>query len=145
MIDPCAVGEDDDIGRRARRVAGCFAYRQNFVMRVVQRRPDKVVHCRIDNDKRPGRALLDPNHTRHQNPGITGDQPSRFEKNLTVQVADDVLDHVAVFHGTRRLPVNVGNAETTAQVQVFDPVTAGPQCPDQSPDHSIGPATRVRV
>ena len=98
-------------------------------MGLVERRPDEVVHRRIDDDEGLGLAVLHVEHARHQDAGIADDQPAGLEDQRAAELARGALDHrgIGVRIGRRLVVVAVGNAEAAAEIDVGDGVAVGAQ------------------
>ncbi len=106
-----------------------FIHRQNVVMRVVESRPHKIVHRRIDNDEALVFALLEVDDRGDQNAGVADDGPARLQHHLAVErrsVAGDDLG--VIFREGRRSVVGpVGNRQAPAEIDMLDCVPVGPQ------------------
>ena len=68
--------------------AGGSHDRPDVVEGVVERRPDQIVHRRVDDDEVPGVAFLHVDHFGDQDAGIADDQPARLEHHLEAELRD---------------------------------------------------------
>src|SRR5260370_39009030 len=103
--------------------------------RLVERRADQVVHRRIDDDKVPGRPVLDVEHARNEHAGIADDPTSRLERQLEVEAVGQALDHGAESSIARGAP---GRKPTASPPPETEPLKAKP--PARKPAaHSADP------
>ena len=72
-----------------------LAHRADIVVRLVERRADKIVHAGIDDDEGLGLAVLHIEHARHQDAGIADDEPARLEDQLAAETARRAFDDPA--------------------------------------------------
>ena len=100
---------------------------------VVERRPDQVVHRRVDDQEVLRVAFLHEDHFRDEDAGIADDQPARLEHHLQAELGD-VLAHdfgIGIGQGRRAVVDAVGDAEATAEIDMVDGVAVGAQRADQ--------------
>ena len=113
---------------------------------IVQRRPRKVVHRRIDDHERMVGTRLHPDHPRHQHAGEPRDHPPRLEREFDVPVARDPRDHRGIGVERRNDVVGaVGDAEATAEIDAGDGMTARAQVCHQPTDPIIGLLQRGEI
>ncbi len=86
---------------------------------LVHRRPDQVVHRRVQHQEPPPlRPLVHVDHPRQQHAGVGGDHPAGLEGQLHAQPAHRLGDHRRVVGRRRRVGlVEVGHAEAAAEVE----------------------------
>src|SRR6266576_5922060 len=104
LIPSCGV-------RRGGRPTTRFLNRHNLMITVVKRRPNQIVHARIDNREFLLTGALDITDPRQQNAGISNEQPPRLKQNLQLQFAqrrqdciDILLDRQALALVRSRIP-----------------------------------------
>ena len=66
-------------------------HRHNLVMRLVERRPDQVVHRRIRNHKRLLPVALHLQHPRHQRSRLRHQKPPRLKQQLAFETLQRLL------------------------------------------------------
>ena len=116
------------------------------MMRVVERRPDQVVHGRVDDHEGLARAFLDVDDARDENARIAGDQPPHLEDELEAEPARMALDdlRVGLRVGGRIVVLPVGHAETSAQVDVMQAMTRRHQVAGKLGQQGRGIVVRAR-
>ena len=114
---------------------------------VVQAGAQQIVHCRIDNHERLGRARLHADHLAEQDAGVGDDQPPGFEGEANVPALGDLRHHLPIGLGRGRHGSGgiVGDAEPSAQIRHADAVPRCAQAGDQSADLLEGGARRRKI
>ena len=69
-------------------------HRQDLVIGLIKRRPDKIIHRRIRDDEGLGLAALHVDHARHQDTGIADDEPAGLKDQLAFDAARRALPSV---------------------------------------------------
>ena len=116
-------------------------------MRLVQRRPDQVVHAGVDDDEILGLAALEIEHARDQDAGIADQQPPGLEDQRAAEIAGRVLDHRRIRLGPRRriVVVAIGNAEAAAEIDMRDDVAVGAQVAHEFGQQREGVVERLQL
>ena len=76
--------------------------RYNFVIALVQRRPDEIVHAGIDDSEFFTPGLLDVTNAREQNAGVADKKTARLDKNPNTQIAQRRHNCISVIAHTER-------------------------------------------
>src|SRR5262249_23384566 len=79
-----------------------LVHRHNFVIALVQRRPDEIVHSRIQNIELYTTRLLDVTNAREQNAGVTHKKTARFDQNPNTQVVQRLHNCISIIAYTER-------------------------------------------
>src|ERR1700733_14556051 len=97
-------------------------YREDFVVRVVKRRPDQIVHRRIDDHETLVLALLEIDDRSDQRAGIANDRSARLQNYLAAEGRGALRDDfgVCLWRGRRVVVVAISNAESAADIEVVD-------------------------
>ena len=100
---------------------------------LIQRRPDQIVHRRIDDGEGLGLSALHIEDAGDEDAGIGGDQAPRLEQKLAAEIADSLPHELAVFGGKRRgrLVAAIGHAEAAAEIDEVDGEAVGPELVDE--------------
>ena len=98
-------------------------------MRVVERRPDKIVHRRVDDDEMLVLALLQIDDRRDQRAGVADDQSARLQDHLAAERRRALGDDLGVLlrRGRRIVVVAIRNAEAAAEIDMLDRMPVGSQ------------------
>ncbi len=113
-------------------------HRQNLVVRLVQRRPDQVVHRRIDDHKRLHAVAFHLQHPRQQPACLRHHEASRLQQQVRVQPSRRLVHRGGVvLHLARRIELRllrriaVVDAQAAARVHVANVVPIFSQLADQ--------------
>src|SRR5262249_41528178 len=107
--------------------------RPDFMMSLVERRTNKIVHAGIDDHECLSVAALHINHTGYQNTGIADEDATWLENQGAVEIPRRPLDHVGIGlrMGRWLVVVAIGNAETATKIDVLDHVPVPAQRPHE--------------
>ena len=99
------------------------------MVRVVKRRPDQIVHRRIDDHEMLVLALLEIDDRSDQRSGIANDRSARLQNHLAAEGRRALRDDFGVLlrRGRRVVVVAISNAETAAEIDMLDCVPVGSQ------------------
>ena len=126
---------------------GRLAHRPDVVMRLIERRPDQIVHRGVDDDEILGLAALQIEHARDEDAGIADDQPARLEDQRAAEPARRALDDrgIGVRIGRRLVVLAIGNAEPAAEIDMLDGVAVGTQRADEFGQQREGVVERLQI
>ena len=89
-------------------------------MGLVQAGPQQIVHRRVHDGERFRAGLLDVEDARQQHAGVPRDHAAGFHDDLALRRLQERRHGIGVFPGMRRRFVRIGNAESSADVQIPD-------------------------
>ena len=112
------------------RIGGRLGHRQDRMISIVKRRADQVVHRRILNDVAFAAGFLVEEHPAEQNPGVSDNEPPRFQHQLATGLGNGGKDDLGEGGSGKSFVFAVMDAETAAHVQEFNRVPLLPQCRD---------------
>ena len=96
--------------------------------RIVERRPQQIVHRRVGYHEAPSVAVLEVLDPREQQSRVAHKRASRLEEDLQLAVADAPEKLSEVVLQSRWLFVAVTNSKPTAEIDVLQPNPGCPQC-----------------
>src|SRR5262249_35250781 len=116
------------------------------VKRVVQHRPYQLRHPGVENHELLAiRLRFDVYDRRHEHTRGSDDVPSGLEDDRAAAVSDDRQKRGGVVLGGRGDRPVVGDAETAAEIQVFDPHAVRTQLARETDDRFGGALQRLQV
>src|SRR5580704_5659195 len=104
-------------------------YRDDLVIRLVEHRPNQIVHRAVDNDEALHVGLLVIKDARHQHACVADHHASRLGDNLEPEPCDRFQQRVRILRGWRRLFL-VRNSETAAEIKILERDSRATQPPD---------------
>ena len=92
--------------------------RNNGLPRTVERRPDQIIHGRIDDGKIPVFGALQEFHPGHQNARIRGNGAARLEHQLQLSITHAFIKGFHIICRLRRGFLVVGHTQTAPHIQM---------------------------